>query len=165
MIIAKKLTNLDLARSACSATLGGGKSNVTLDSLYKCEHSPARTQIFWIEMHGISSFVSVHLVRHKIGVEHFVQSMRDDTRGKGDENRYTPVLHSMLINAQSLINLSRKRLCNNAHRETVAVMQAVKLAVGGEDPALAKYMVPECVYRGGICHEIKPCGEMPRVGR
>ena len=162
-VTAIKLTDIALARKACSATLGGGKSGISLDALYRCEHSPIRTQIFWVEMSDIPSFVSVHFVRHKIGVEHFVQSMRDDMRGEGTEDRYTPVHHAMLANAHALINMARKRLCYKAHRETVSAMEAVKAAVDGCDPELAKYMTPECVYRGGICHELRPCGKMVGV--
>ena len=156
-ITAEKLTYHDLMRKACSFTLGGRISNVSAEALYRSEHSPIRTQIFWIEMEDIPTFVSVHLVRHKAGCEHFVKSNRDDRGGDGSETRNTPVMHAMLINAQGLINISRKRLCRKAHAKTVEVWQAVKEAVKYVDPDLWKYMVPECEYRNG-CHEIAPCG-------
>ncbi len=65
-IIVTKLTDINLMRTACEATFRGN-SKITLDQIYKCQHSPIRTQLFWIEMIDILTFVSVHFVRHKIG--------------------------------------------------------------------------------------------------
>ena len=38
--------------------------------LIASEHSPARTLMFTIALWNVPYFVSVHLVRHKFGVEH-----------------------------------------------------------------------------------------------
>ena len=59
-------------------------------------------------------------------------------------------------NAQALINLSRKRLCNQASPETREVMQAMKEEVSKRDKFLAEVMVKECVYRG-FCPEMQSC--------
>ena len=158
-ITVKKLTDVDLLRAACESTMqAGAESKMTLDKIYRCEHSPIRTQLFWIEMENIPTFVSVHLVRHKIGVEHYIRSNREDRGGNKKATRLSPVKHSMLINAQSLIAMSRKRLCQQAHPATVETMKAIKIAVDETDPDLAMYMIPECGYRGGVCYELKPCG-------
>jgi hypothetical protein len=121
---------------------------------YKNEHSPIRCEVYWIEMHDIPTFVSVHLVRHSVGVSHYVTSKRTDRGGNGKETRRTPVNHGMLINAQTLINMARKRLCGQASEETRQVMQMIKANLPHD---LQEFLVPECVYRGG-CHEDKPCG-------
>lgn len=158
-----KLTNEDLLRKACSYTISA-ESKATLGKMYKCEHSPIRTQLFVVEMIDIPTFVSVHFVRHHVGVDHWVKSNREDRQGySGDAGRLQPVNHMMLINAQSLINFSRKRLCYQAHAETVKVMRAIKSGVAVVDPGLAERMVPECLYRNG-CNELKPCGYFDRVG-
>ena len=155
----EKITNVDLMRRACTFTTHGQvDSLMSLDKIYRCEHSPMRTQLFWIEMMAIPSFVSVHLVRHKHGVEHYVQTMRDDRGAQEVANRLTEVNHAMLINAQAIINMARKRLCMKAHPETRLVFEHIKDHMKTVDPDLAKYMVPECVYRGDVCHELKPCG-------
>ena len=60
-------------------------------------------------------------------------------------------------NAQALINMSRKRLCNQASPETREVMEAIKEEVSKKDPFVARVMVKECVYRG-FCPEMQPCG-------
>ncbi len=152
-----KLTSIDLMHDACSATTGK-PAKCSLNAIYKTEHSPMRTQIFWVAMVDIPTFVSVHFTRHKIGVEHFVKSMRDDIKGNDIiADRDTPVNHCMLINAQSLVNLARERLCYKAHRKTVALMRKIKNALRGVDDDLFKYLVPKCVYRNGICPEFSEC--------
>lgn len=158
-ILAEKLTDIDLMRRACEMTMRGVESKVTLDEIYKCEHSPMRTQLFWVEMIDVPTFVSVHFVRHKIGVEHFVMSNRDDRGGDEEVNRWTPVNHGMLLNAQALINMARKRLCRKSHDITRKVMIAIGNAITELDSDLGKYMVAECVYRRG-CHESEPCGNI-----
>lgn len=62
-----------------------------------------------------------------------------------------------IANAQALINISRKRLCNCAHRETRSAWQSVKDKINEIDPIMAKHMVRECVYRG-FCPELNCCG-------
>lgn len=156
----EQITGLDLVRKACEATMRGQSSKASLDKMYRCEHSPIRCSTFWIEMIGVPTFCSVHFVRHKIGVEHFVMSNRDDRGGTGKEDRNTPVNHSMFINAAELIQMSRKRLCGSTHETTRLWMQGIVDGVQRCDPDLSKYMVRECQYRNGICPEIKCCGNL-----
>jgi hypothetical protein len=153
----EKLTDARIMREACAVTMGKANSTVSLSDMYNCEHSPIRTQLFWIKLYDIPAFVSTHLVRHKVGVEHFVKSLRDDRCGEGNETRNSPVNHFMLINAQALINMARKRLCYKAHKTTGEVMCSIVTAIEQVDKALAGYLVPECTYRNG-CHELTPCG-------
>jgi hypothetical protein len=157
-VTAEKLTSPQVMLDACNLTRkpGMAPSKMTLRRIYQCEHSPARTQIFWIVMEGIPTFVSVHLVRHKIGVEHFVESNRDD-RGGVEADRMTPVNHGMLINAVALMAMARKRLCFQAHPKTVAVMRRVRAAIQAVDPDLAEQMRPECCYRNRFCPELREC--------
>lgn len=163
-ITASKLTNPDLARLACQYTMHShAASSITMDRLYAMEHSPIRTQLFAVEMVGIPNFVSVHFVRHHVGVDHYVQTMRVDRGADDVANRLTPTNHLMIANAQALINMARKRLCHKASPETRETMEAVRTAIGGVDPDLGSVMVPECQYRGFICHERPACGQMPNV--
>lgn len=161
-ITVDRLTCQAEMRAACDYTRKPGMkpSSMTLEKIYRCEHSPARVLMFAVQMEGIPSFVSVHLVRHKHGVEHFVESNRDDRGGDEQANRLTPVRHLMICNAQALINMARKRLCYASHKTTVGVFARVRNAVRRVDPALADYMVPECVARG-YCPELKPCTAGP----
>lgn len=156
-ITVKKLTDTDLMRRACEMTFRG-KSKVAPKKMYLSEHSPIRTQVFWIEFHDIPTFASTHLVRHKLGVEHFVLSNREDRGGDREANRWTPVKHGMFINAQELIFMARMRLCKKAHPVVREIIAQLRYEIAQVDPALAECMVPNCEYRGG-CHELKPCYE------
>ena len=163
-ITVEKITDVELMREACSFTIDA-PSRAGLRTMYRCEHSPIRTQMFVVRMYDIPTFVSVHLVRHKIGVEHFVKSNRDDRPGySGEIGREHPVNHMMLINAAALIQMARKRLCGQASTKTQEVVGAIRSGVGAVDPDLALHMVPECRYRNGYCPEIKSCGRFAGGG-
>jgi hypothetical protein len=163
-IIVRKLTSESLLRRANEFT-SGHESTMSLELAYRLAHSPIRTQLFWIEMHGIPTFASVHNVRHKTWMEHWVKTNREDLGGDGKADRWTPVNHAILCNAESLINWSRKRLCFRAHEETRKIMEDIrKCLLLGVDPALAARLVPECVYRGGYCYEGRgTCGRVTQM--
>lgn len=140
------------------------ESKVKARDAYKMEHSPIREQEFWIEMKNIPSFVSVHFVRHNVGVNHYVLSNRDDRGGSNKEDRWTPVNHNMKINAEALINLARKRLCLKSHKETVNIMNIIKQEIKKVDRDLYDFLAPNCVYRNGLCKEGKStCGNLKRM--
>ena len=156
-----KVTYDDLAHRACQFTLHShSATSIPMRKLYGAEHSPIRTQMFWVELEGIPSYVSTHLVRHKIGVEHYVQTNRLDRGASFVADRNTSVNHAMFLNAQALINISRKRLCTNAEEVTRKVWEYVKKAVEEVDPDLAEFMVVDCDYRG-LCYEPSCCGRAP----
>ena len=154
-IIITKVTNNGLANRACEFTSGKHGLNVNMEKLYNAEHSPSRTQMFWIEMIQIPTYVSVHFVRHKVGCEHFVQSNRNVAEVI---DRDTPINHAMFLNAQSLINLARFRLCRKADPLTRKVMQMIEREMYGIDRELAVNLRANCAYRMG-CPEIQPCFE------
>lgn len=159
MIVAEKITDISLARRAIERTSRYVQtSKANLHQIYQWEHSPIRTQLFYIEMTDIPTYVSVHFVRHSIGVTHYVLSNRADRGGSGSEDRMTPVNHSMLINAQAIINMERLRLCYQADEVTREVALEIKEAIRLVDQDLAHFLVPDCVYRGGVCVQPKPCG-------
>ena len=60
------------------------------------------------------------------------------------------------LNAQSFINVSRKRLCGQAHVEAQQLWNKVLEELKKIDEPLFLNCVPECVYRG-YCPEISPC--------
>lgn len=157
-----KITDPALLRMACEATTGK-PSNVSLLDMYHAEHSPIRTQEFWLAMKDLYYFVTVHFSRHKFGVEHFIKSNREDRGGDPNAGRMTPTDQSVMLNAQAIINMARKRLCRRASKETREVMFAILSGVRGVDPDLAEVMLPDCLYRGGVCHETRMCGKMPHV--
>lgn len=123
------------------------------------EHSPIRKIKFSWRWRDLKSWVSVHFVRHKFGIEHWVTTQRSDRTGvdRDKSPQDTPVSHECEANAQALIFISRRRLCRQASHETQAAWREVKERVEEYDPVLASVMVPECVYRG-FCPEFKSCG-------
>ena len=127
--------------------------------LINSEHSPLRTIMFTIEMKNIPYCNSVHFVRHKFGVEHYVKSQRSN-ENRGIEPQNSPVNHIMDINAQALIFIARKRLCFKADEKTREIMKEIVNQIINVCPEFEGFLIPECVYRGGNCHEFKPCGKM-----
>lgn len=125
--------------------------------IYFKEHSPIRAKEYYVEIDGIPSWCSVHLVRHHEGVTPFVTTQRDDRHSnpkpRAEMPQGTLVNMSMVLNAQAFINISRKRLCNMASKETREIWQTVVDELAKIDKNLADCCVPNCVYRGGICPE------------
>jgi len=130
----------------------------TANQMYNSQHSPIRTQRYLIELIEIPTFVSVHLVRHHVGIDHYVKSNREDRANVNDTaNRNTLVNHLIDLNAESLISIARKRLCFKASKETREVMEAIVLELAKQGDILADYLMPQCWYRGGECHEQNRC--------
>ena len=127
--------------------------------LIRAEHSPIRKLKFSWRWAELPYWVSVHFVRHKIGIEHFVKSQRSDRTGEDRtaKTQDAPVSHECECDGQTMINISRKRLCMCASPETRAAWQLVKDEVAKCEPELAHCMVRECVYRG-FCPEMFGCG-------
>ena len=151
-------------RTAWKDALGHEPSSAFKRKILLSQHSPIRALMFRIQMEGIPSFVSVHYVRHKVSTEHWVSSQRPDRSPSGasrhDLPQDAPVSHDMVLNAQAILNISKKRLCAQASPETRAVWEEVKrqmYAIGEKE--LADCMLPECGWTAyKFCPEMKPCG-------
>lgn len=153
-------------RSARTTISQEGAGKYPTDSWKKnmllAEHSPIRKiKVSW-KWTNIMSWVSVHIIRHWLGIIHWVTTQRTDrTDRTGVDRNNSPqstlVEHECEANAQALINISRRRLCTQASPETRAAWQEVKDEVAKVDPILASVMVRECIYRG-FCPEMKCCG-------
>lgn len=192
-----KFTDVELLRKANSFTTGH-ESKMTLAKAYAYQHSPIRTQLFWIECREIPLFVASQLVRSHVGVQFFQLSKRTDRGGEDfreachcisqellcsgavtdfkerqiqieertkwvDDlpkrfDRYAPTDLAFIINAEALINMAHKRLCTKASPETREIFGQICELVEEQDPDLYKHLVPQCMYRGGICPEPKGCG-------
>ena len=121
------------------------------------EHSPIRKlHISW-KWIDIISWVSVHFTRHKFGIEHFVQTQRTDRTGQKRGSQNDLIQHECEANAQAIINISRKRLCNKASAETRQAWIDMLDELYAEQPELVSVCVPDCVYRGH-CYEYDSCG-------
>lgn len=126
--------------------------------LVESEHSPIRELWFGIKME-IPYWVSVHFVRHHIGINHYVQTQRTDRTGV-DRNELPQgqmVSHIMSVNAQELIFMAHKRLCKQASKETREVMKMIVDEVVKVAPYMKDVLVPLCFYRNGKCSEMFSC--------
>ena len=147
--------------------LGKEPSDSWKAKMLLAEHSPIRLLEFDWSWGDIKQWVTAHLVRHHEGCEKFVHTQRGDRRkilkDYGVETRDElpqGALNDMdmTANAQALINISRKRLCNCASKETREAWKQVKEAIREKDPVMASKMVPECLYRGFCPEFMNPCG-------
>lgn len=124
-----------------------------------CEHSPIRQlNIKWIWI-DLKYWVSVHFVRHWLGIIHWVKSQRPDRGINGnreDAPQSTLINHEAEANAQATINISRKRLCNCAMPDTREAWKAVLESFKNIEPELYSVCVRDCIYRGW-CYEYKSC--------
>lgn len=146
------------------------------------EHSPIRLLEYDFTIENIRQWVTVHLVRHHKGCEKFVHTQRQDINEQIENisKRIIDILREegllregwrerdylfqgepndmdMTCNAQSFINISRKRLCIGcASPETRLAWEIVIEKLKEIDPILAEKCVPECVYRG-FCPEFDRC--------
>jgi len=162
-----RLTDWQLVYNLALATEGkpfSGKlpSSAWKTAILRAEHSPIRALMFhWTWT--IPYWVSVHLSRHKHGIEHFVSTQRSDRTGvKRDElPQGAIVLHSCIANAQAILNLGRKRLCWKASPETKSAVEALRYCLMDFEPELAELMQPACLATGR-CFEIKPCGKVAK---
>ena len=120
------------------------------------EHSPIRLLDYDFGWKKIRQWVTAHFVRHHQGCEKFVHSQRGDRRElpcdrdhiyQGAKNDM-----DMTVNAQSFINISRKRCCMCASKETRDAWAMVLNELEKVDPVLRSKCVRECVYRG-FCPE------------
>ena len=85
------------------------------------EHSPIKLVEYLISFKNLRQFVGVHLLRH----EHllpYIHSQREDRRklncSRDELPQGTPNDQDFVANAQTHINISRKRLCTCASKET-----------------------------------------------
>ncbi len=121
------------------------------------EHSPIRKLIFNWKWRDLMSWISVHFVRHKIGIEHWVQSQRPDRTGGERSSQDALIDHECEANTQAIINISRKRLCTRARPETRTTWEEFLLTLKKTEPELYDVCVPDCIYRG-YCYEMESCG-------
>lgn len=135
-------------------------SSKLIHDLLKARHSPIRVLNFAFLIEGIPSNIATHLVRH-VHAQPFVSSLRNDRQDRMDGDlapRNTPVDMVLHCNAEELMTIANKRLCNLAsagtrHAVTLICAEALKVM-----PELEDLLVPMCLYHGGVCHEINGCG-------
>ena len=153
------------ALNAARRTIGKGEIDKEPSDSWKArmllaEHSPIKLVEYCIKFKRLRQWVGVHLLRHGFLLP-FIHSQREDRRDldcpRDELPQGTPNDQDFVVNAQTLINISRKRLCRCASKETREAWEAVKKEMKNVDPVMASKMVPNCVY-SGFCRELNCCG-------
>lgn len=130
-------------------------------------HSPIRTLNFCFRLTDVPYWVSTHLVRH-VHATPFVKSQRNDRQSDYDRRKApqdAPVDMMWYMNAEELMTIAHKRLCNQASKETREVVAEMCRQVIEVCPEFDGLLVPLCEYRGGVCTEFKPCGRNLKINR
>lgn len=119
-----------LIKNLCRSTVGMDKSDKEPSQEWKrklliARHSPIRQSNIVLKIEGISYASSVHICRHHQGIEKFVTTSRDDRTGidRSTRKQTDPVTMYISMNIEALLNISQKRLCNQASKETREVWQ------------------------------------------
>lgn len=102
----------------------------------------------------------MHLCRH-IHAHPYVLTQRNDRQSNYDRRKApqdTPVRLIYDVNAEELMTIANKRLCNQASPETQQLVQNMCTLAEQFTPELHGLLVPMCEYHGGVCHEMYPCG-------
>jgi len=126
-------------------------------------HSPIRHLEFSFYMEDIPSWVSVHLARH-VHSQPYIKSQRNDRQAEYDRNaapQNAPVNMIYDVNAEELMTIANKRLCNQASQETRSLVRMMCIEVEKACPEFKGLLVPACEYNG-VCHEMYPCGKMKK---
>lgn len=124
-------------------------------------HSPIRYIRFSFLLENIPYWVSVHLVRH-VHAQPYVKSQRNDLQFGYDREsapQDMPVDMIWDMNAEELLVIANKRLCNKASPETKNVVQRMCDLVTDRCPEFTGLLMPICEYHGGVCHEMRGCGK------
>ena len=150
----------------CAYGTCGREAKTPVDSgwlyrILRARHSPIRELSYRFILRDIPYWVSVHLVRHHEGVQWYVESQRNDRQDKYDRNaarQDAPVTVRVSLNAEALMNIANKRLCNKAAAETREVVEEMCRLAALATPELETLLVPEC-ERHGVCFEMIHCYE------
>ena len=154
-----------LIKNECRQTINLKDSSKTPNDEWKkklliCRHSPLRTGTMIVHIDDLEFFAHVHLVRHQF-ITPFVGTSRDDRNNDGiprsEKSQTDPISMDLMMNVESLMNISEKRLCMCASKETRGVWNKVVEEVGKYDENLAWACVPSCVAKGGCVEPFSDC--------
>ena len=126
-------------------------------SILRARHSPIRTLQFAFYLEDVPYWVSTHLARH-VHAQPFIRSQRNDRQDEYDRNaarQDAPVDMIWYMNAEELITIAEKRLCNLAADETREVVYLMCELVEDQCPEFDDLFGPPC--QEGGCKEMHPC--------
>mgnify|MGYP007080848156 CR=1 FL=1 len=151
-------------KNACRQTVSMNDSRLEPSSEWKrklllCRHSPLRLgNILW-KSEDVLFYVMGHIVRHNVGCTPFVSTSREDRTGiSREERRQTDLVDmQMVANIEALLNISERRLCFCADKNTIAYWQSVLDAIKEYDSDIFWACVPQCIRCGGCIEPFSDC--------
>jgi hypothetical protein len=165
----ERIVGWDKVLNDARATVGKPAVDKEPSDLFKTkilisEHSPIRKLLFEVTWEGIPYWVAMHFRTHHMGFKsaeddlYFIQTQRTDRtqRERNSLPQDAPVLLRAQINAQSLLNVSRVRLCRLASIETRLAWEEMLHELSNIESMLTALCVPNCIYRG-FCPEAESC--------
>jgi hypothetical protein len=156
----------------CRVTVGkeagvGEPSESWRKRILLAEHAPIRGLWFRVEVTNIKYWIAMELRTHCVGVvpaddiQFAIRSQRTDRTGipRDDLPQSALVTMRVMLNANALINISRRRLClKEPTEEARHAWRLIVDTVATVDHMVASVCVPDCVYRGQ-CHAFSgTCG-------
>ncbi len=127
------------------------------------EHSPIRAAELKIKVRRLNYFTHVHFRTH-VHTLHFVKTSRPDRTNRAQRSLDDTVNHTMIVNAQALIDMMRKRLCRppivapETHKVAMAIAMKLRQAPDPLMRMMGVVLVPNCVYRAGCPEGERTCG-------
>lgn len=157
-------------KNLCRKTISMKDSSVEPTQKWKrelllAEHSPLRHSLITIDVIDIPFYVMGHFVRHHVGVTPYVSTSRSDRTGvdRSTRKQTDPICMRLDLNIQSLINISRKRLCNQADSETIKVWTAILDKVREYDEDIYWACVPEGIRSCGCTEAFGNCSQCKNI--
>lgn len=151
-------------KNACRQTVNMGESKIEPNNEWKrklliCRHSPLRLGTVLWQSEGVMSYVANHIVRHNVGCTPFVGTSREDRTGVPREQRKQTdtVSMQMVANIESLLNISERRLCSCADKNTIKYWETVIEAIKEYDEDIYWACVPQCIRCGGCVEPFSNC--------
>lgn len=151
-------------KNACRQTVSMGDSELEPSSEWKrklllCRHSPLRLgNVLW-KSEDVLFYVMGHIVRHNVGCTPFVATSREDRTGiPREERKQTDLVDmQMVANIEALLNISERRLCLCADKNTIVYWQSVLDAVKEYDSDIFWACVPQCIRCGSCIEPFSNC--------
>ena len=128
--------------------------------MLRARHSPIRDLNYRFLLKDVPSWITVHLSRH-VHAQPFIESQRNDRQSNYDRRKApqdSPIDMIWSINAEELMTVANKRLCQKASQETREVVRAICDLAEEHTPEFRGLLVPMCERLHGHCEEIHPCG-------
>lgn len=141
-------------------------------AILKARHSPIRLLNYVVEFDNIPYCYAMHLARH-VHVQPYIASQRPDHQMKAsvtidfDKDDYTEfdrlcmpegtLVHMTLyMNAEALMVMAEKRLCNKASEFTRFMVRTMCTLIEQDEKAYIGLLHPRCI-KGEKCIEMHPC--------